>query len=153
MKNKHESNQKNETLNKLFGIYIDWQIDNNLIELLGNDPHCINSFDDFLNKKNWCIVEIVNNGQKIPCADIVLPKFSLLKMLNIKVEKVLESELSGQIVEQKLMKYKAEYKKAPFDILEYYLKMAPWNLVDPDVFNRNPEKIVIDLTSSTGKPL
>ena len=132
------------TLYSLFGIYVDWQIDNNLIKGLRNDPHGINSFQDFLEKSRWQIVEIEYNGQKMLSLNLNLPKLKLLNMLKISVVRVVKSKLPEMDVAKILERYEKKLNLPCFDIFQYYMTNAPWNLVSRSVMNDNPDKMVID---------
>ncbi|CAA7603213.1 Hypothetical protein DEACI_4036 [Acididesulfobacillus acetoxydans] len=128
----------------LFGIYVDWQIDNNLIQGLGVDPHGITSFSDFMEKSRWQIVTVAFAGREMLSLNLTLPKFRLLEMLKIKIQKVNKNNLTVRDATRLMDKYKQKLSLPIFDIVEYYMSNIPWNLTDRSVINHHPNVLMID---------
>jgi len=137
----------------MYGIYVDWLIDNNLIEGLGKDPHNIKTFEDFLGKKDWQVAEIMMNGQNMLSMDIELPKFKLLTRLGIEKKQIIKAGLKGTDTEKALQQCVEAMKLPIFDLIQYYMSHVPWDLTDERVMNHCPDKLVINLDEwlSTGR--
>lgn len=125
----HQNKQENlyPMIYSIYGVYKDWQIDNNLIFDFVNEPNGIRCFEDFLECK-WKVVEVHFNSKRMLSIDLELPQFQLLKTLKIDVVSVLEDSLSGKEVLNRLIKCENELHMQLFDIVSYYMNNAPWNL-------------------------
>jgi hypothetical protein len=77
-------NQKKQPITyNLFGIYVDWQIDNYQGFNGHPDANVIRKFKDFLDIKGWKVVEIMRKGEKMITLDIEFPKLKFLNMIGI----------------------------------------------------------------------
>ncbi|WP_088186884.1 hypothetical protein [Desulfosporosinus sp. FKA] len=118
----------------LFGIYVDWQIDNNYIGFLGPDPHGIDDFSKFLDKNRWQVVTIDFEGQQMLSFNLNLPKFKLLEILDIKIVKVNRNKLTGQEALRILEGREKKFKLPVFDIFQCYMANVPADLSNHKVF-------------------
>ena len=108
------------TLYGMFGIYVDWQIDHNIV-LTGRDPHGINTFDDFLNVKTFQIVTVTHNNQEKLVIDLCLPYYKQMAYTRLNTRKTLSLTLSGWDAENMLKHYSSTLNLPILDILSYYL--------------------------------
>ena len=136
--NQHQMYQKKypQTYN-LFGIYVDWQIDNNQI-YSDTDINSISSFESFLEMKGWKVVEIVLEGKRMIALDIEFPNLRFLNMLGILPERVLSDKMCAADAEYALQRYLEESGLPYFDIFEYYMDHAPWNLKSNSTYSTHP---------------
>jgi hypothetical protein len=119
--------KKYPVIYNLFGIYVDWQIDNNQI-YSDTDINGISSFESFLEMNGWKVVEIVLEGNKMITLDIEFPKLKFLNILGIQPKRVLEDKMCAADAEKVLQRYLRESKLPYFDIFDYYMKHTLWNL-------------------------
>lgn len=145
MLNKPNAKDLHPTLYNYYGIYVDWQIDNNLTDDLGTDPHNISSFDDFIQNDCFELAEFEYDGEKYIGIDINLKYFSFLKILGVFKKKILESSLKGKEVYRRLKVRSKEFNLKIFDMFELYMSTCPHDLTDPNIMNSNPKMRVIDL--------
>ncbi|NLN40390.1 MAG: hypothetical protein GX160_00050 [Clostridiales bacterium] len=91
----------------LYGIYVDWQIDRNII-LSGKDPHGIDSFEAFLNKDDFSIVIVTFNGKKTVSIDLNLEYYQQFKRFRINTDSILASNIKGMDAENLLREFSEE---------------------------------------------
>lgn len=139
--NKHQMNQKTYPVTyNLFGIYVDWQIDNYQIFNENSDINGISSLNCFLEMKGWKVVEIMLEDEKMITLDLEFPKLIFLNMLGIQPERVLEDKMCAAGAEKALISHMKESKLPYFDIFEYYMDNAPWNLKGGTTYNKPPTR-------------
>jgi len=90
-------------INDLFGIYVDWQIDNNIFG--GTlDPHGIETFEDILKSHQWQLAKVnIGNLTKL-IIDIDLKLFSYCNMTRLD-KTVLEENITGANILRRLKKW------------------------------------------------
>lgn len=89
-------------VHQIYGIYVDWQIDNNYIKELGKDPHGITVFEEFFHKYAFRVVEVMYDNEKMLSIDFELQHFSLLNIIGITPVKVIVENISGAKIDDEL---------------------------------------------------
>ena len=121
----------------LFGIYVDWQIDNNWISNSCPDVNGINSFESFIEQNGWKVVEIEFKGKKMITLDIEFPRLKFLNMLGIQPKRVIEEKMCAAYAERELQRFLKKSGLPYFDVFEYYMNNTPWNLKSKTAYNNN----------------
>ena len=121
MKKNEEAMMKDfRIVRDFFGIYVDWQIDN---DLFGGtpDPHGIQTFEDMLNSHQWQIAKVkIGNSTKL-IIDIDLSLYSYCSMTGLE-KTVLEGSISGANIIKHLKKWSDKTRLARLNQGAYYLK-------------------------------
>ena len=105
-----------------FGIYVDWQIDNNIFG--GTlDPHGIETFEDMLKSHRWQIAKVkIGNSTKL-IVDIDLLRYSYCSMTGLE-KTVLEENITGANIMKRLKKWGDRTHLVRLDQGAYYLKVV-----------------------------
>ncbi|MCW2279472.1 hypothetical protein [Heliophilum fasciatum] len=113
--------KKYGTVYDLFGIYLDWQIDHNIIDHFGiKDPHGIQEFEDFYAQRHWQIARVQIHGVPKLLIDIDLERFSYCSMTGLE-KMVLEENRGDRDILKRLMKWSKKTGVAPLEQMKYYL--------------------------------
>lgn len=112
----------NNMLYSFYGIYIDWQIDYNLLPkvLVDRDVNEIDSYNDFINSSKWQIHRIFLNDQYYLIFDINLPHYNFNTYQRLNTELIMEN-IKGYDLPEKIAKYSQELNLPILDILSFYL--------------------------------
>lgn len=109
-------------LYSFYGIYIDWQIDYNLLPkvLVDRDVNNIDNYNDFINSSKWQIHRIFLNDQYYLIFDINLPHYNFNTYQRLSTELIMEN-IKGYDLPEKIAKCSQELNLPILDILSFYL--------------------------------
>jgi len=115
-----ENQKKYGVVYDMYGIYIDWKIDNNIFAEWGVcDPLGIDKFEDFYALDCWQIAKINIARIEMLVLDVNLTHFSYDRMTKVN-KTVLEDNIAGSEVAQRLADWQREIGLLPLNQLKLY---------------------------------
>lgn len=108
----------------IYGIYIDWKIDNNIfIEHGIADPHGINTFKDFCTKDLWQVATVTIANQDYLIADLNLPHFNYASMTTLN-KTILEENIPPWEIIGRILHYHKKTNLPPLNQMKYYIHLV-----------------------------